>query len=229
MSAEHAQLVAYATDLRRAVALERQRRRELEQAYLDAVWTLAAAVEARDPYTGGHGARVSEYAVALATTLGWERERVEEARLGGLLHDVGKLGIDDAVLRKPGKLDEIEWHQMRQHPDIGAGLLRRGPFLMRAAVYAQRHHERWDGRGYPAGLGGLDIPIGGRLLAVCDAFDAMTSSRSYRPAMDLESAIGELERGAASQFDPEMAAAFIEGLNAGHIEVQQTIPAAKAA
>src|SRR5919109_3332861 len=127
LAATQAQLYAYAADLHRAVALERERRRELEQAYLDAVSVMAGAVEARDPYTGGHGARVSEYAVALARVLGWSASEVHEARLGGLLHDIGKLGVDDAILRKPGFLEEVEWEQMRRHPEIGATLLSRGP------------------------------------------------------------------------------------------------------
>jgi len=136
LAATQAQLYAYAADVRRTVSLERARRRELEQAYLDTVAVLAGAVEARDPYTAGHGARVAGYAVALAGVLGCSQTEIEEARLGGLLHDLGKLGVDDAILRKPGYLEEAEWQQMRRHPEVGAGILRRAPFLVRAAVYA---------------------------------------------------------------------------------------------
>jgi putative nucleotidyltransferase with HDIG domain len=217
LAATQAQLYAYAADLRRAVALERERRRELEQAYLDAVSVLAGAVEARDPYTGGHGARVSEYAVALARVMGWSDNEVQDARLGGLLHDIGKLAVDDAILRKPGFLEEVEWEQMRRHPEVGAAILTRAPFLVRSAVYAHRHHERWDGFGYPDCLAGNAIPIGGRLMSVADAFDAMTSSRPYRPAMDPEHAAQELARGAGTQFDPDMAHAFLQGLREGRI------------
>ncbi len=223
LAATQAQLYAYAVDLRRAVAQERQRRRELEQAYVDAVSALASAVEARDPYTGGHGARVSAYAVALARAMGWSESDVEEARLGGLLHDVGKLGVDDAILRKPGYLEEVEWEQMRRHPSVGAQILGRAPFLVRSAVYAHRHHERWDGFGYPDRLAGMAIPVGGRLMAVADAFDAMTSNRPYRPAMDVEQAAEEVARGARTQFDPEMARTFLEALRDGRIPFPTTV------
>ncbi len=223
LAATQAQLYAYAADLRRAVALERARRKELEQAYLDAVSALAGAVEARDPYTGGHGARVSTYATALGTALGWSDVEIEEARLGGLLHDIGKLGVDDAILRKPGYLEEAEWEQMRRHPTIGAQILARAPFLVRAAVYAHRHHERWDGRGYPDGLAGTAIALGGRLMAVADAFDAMTSTRPYRPAMDAEQAATEVARGAGTQFDPDMAHAFLSALRDGRIPLPESV------
>lgn len=223
-----AQLYAYASDLRRAVAQERARRRELEQAYLDAVSTLASAVEARDPYTGGHGARVSAYAVALARVLGWSEGEIEDARLGGLLHDIGKLGVDDAILRKPGHLEEIEWQQMQRHPTVGARILGRAPFLVRAVIYAHRHHERWDGFGYPDRLRTTAIPAGGRLMAVADAFDAMTSNRPYRPAMDPEQAAEEVALGAGSQFDPDMALAFLRGLRDGSIPPPDVVRATAA-
>jgi ribonuclease P protein subunit RPR2 len=217
LAATRAQLYAYAIDLRRAVALERERRREVEQAYLDAVTVLASAVEARDPYTGGHGIRVSAYAVGLARVLDWSESEIEEARLGGLLHDIGKLAVDDAILRKPGYLEELEWQQMRRHPEMGAAILHRAPFLVRSAVYAHRHHERWDGFGYPDRQAGVAIPVGGRLMSVADAFDAMTSTRPYRPAMDPEHAAMEVARGAGTQFDPDMANAFLSGLRDGRI------------
>jgi ribonuclease P protein subunit RPR2 len=217
LAATQAQLFEYASDLRTAVALERARTRELQQAYVDAVSVLASAVEARDPYTGGHAARAAAYAVALARVLEWSEPEIEDARLGGLLHDLGKLAVDDAILRKPGRLEEVEWEQMRRHPQVGATILMRAPFLVRAAVYAHRHHERWDGSGYPDRLAGRDIPVGGRLMSIADAFDAMTSSRPYRAAMDPEHAAIELARGAGTHFDPEMAHAFLQGLRDGRI------------
>ncbi len=225
LATTQAQLHAYAIDLRRTVALERARRREIEQAYLDAVSALASAVEARDPYTGGHGSRVSAYAVALAKVLDWPDAEVEEARLGGLLHDIGKLGVDDAILRKPGYLEEVEWEQMRRHPGVGAQILGRAPFLVRSAVYAHHHHERWDGAGYPGRLVETAIPVGGRLMAVADAFDAMTSTRPYRPAMDVERAAEEVAKGAGTQFDPEMATAFLSALRDGRIPFPRAAPA----
>jgi putative nucleotidyltransferase with HDIG domain len=229
LAATQAQLYAYAADLRRAVALERERAKQLEQAYLDAVSVLASAVEARDPYTGGHGARVSTYAVALAQVLGRSEAEVQDARMGGLLHDIGKLAVDDAILRKPGLLEEVEWEQMRRHPEVGAAILTRAPFLVRSAVYAHRHHERWDGFGYPDRLAGAAIPLGGRLMSVADAFDAMTSTRPYRPAMDPEHAAEEVARGAGSQFDPDMAHAFLQGLRDGRIPLPASISVPRAA
>lgn len=221
LAATQAQLHAYAVDLRRAVAQERARRRELEQAYTDSVFAFASAIEARDPYTGGHAARVALYAIGLARALGWPEQDVEEARFGGLLHDIGKLSVDDAVLRKPGKLEEAEWQQMRRHPEVGAQILGRAPFLSRAVVYAHRHHERWDGFGYPGHLAGKDIPVGGRLMSIADAFDAMTSTRPYRPAMDPEQAAEEVARSAGTHFDPEMATVFLEALRDGRIMVPE--------
>jgi putative nucleotidyltransferase with HDIG domain len=222
LAATQAQLQAYAVDLRRTVELERQRRRQLEQAYLDAIGAMAAAVEARDPYTGGHGARVASYAASLAAQMGWSAEDTQEARLGGLLHDIGKLGVDDAILRKPGRLEETEMLQMQRHSTAGASILGSAPFLSRGVVYALRHHERWDGRGYPDALAGLEIPRQGRLLAVADAYDAMTSTRPYRQALDEEHAAQEIARCAGTQFDPEMAHAFLDALRDGHIRVLTT-------
>ena len=221
LEATQAQLHAYAVDLRRAVAQERARRRELEQAYADSVFVLASAVEARDPYTGGHAARVSMYALALAKALAWDEQQIDEARFGGLLHDIGKLGVDDHVLRKPDKLEDLEWKQMRRHPEVGAQILGRAPFLARAVVYAHRHHERWDGFGYPGRLAGTAIPEGGRLMAIADAFDAMTSTRPYRPAMDPEHAAEEVARSAGTHFDPEMARTFLLALRDGRIALPQ--------
>lgn len=214
-----AQLLSYASDLRRAVGLERQRRRELESAYVAAVAVLASAVEARDPYTGGHAERVATYAVTIAQRLGWSDGDVQDARMGGLLHDIGKLGVNDAILRKPGRLEAAEYAQIQRHPELGAQILGRAPFLSRAVVYAHRHHERWDGGGYPSQLAGSAIPIGGRLMAIADAFDAMTSNRPYRRAMDLEQACGEIRRNSGTQFDPDMAQAFLEAVRDGALTI----------
>lgn len=173
--------------------------------------TFSAALEARDPYLRGHSARVTSIAEGLARKLGWRSERLDALRLGGSLHDVGKLAVEASVLRKPGPLTEEELAQIRTHPVAGARLIERVDDFRSALPYVLHHHERWDGAGYPHGLGGEEIPIEARLLGVADAFDAMTSERSYRPTLSVDQALAELQRCAGSQFDPGLAATFVEG------------------
>jgi HD-GYP domain-containing protein (c-di-GMP phosphodiesterase class II) len=203
------QQLAYARDLRRAFERERERRGEVQEAYLTTVKVLAAAVETRDPYTGGHVERVALYAVAIGRELGWEAERLATLEMGAALHDVGKIGIEDRVLRKPGRLDDEEWAQMRQHPRMGARLLEQVPFLGASVGCALRHHERFDGGGYPDGMLGPDIPIEARIVSVADTFDAMTSDRPYRKGLPTSEALAEIERCAGTQFDPAVVTAFL--------------------
>jgi len=172
--------------------------------------TLSRAIEARDPYTRGHSARVTAIAEAIARRLGWDRERLELLQVGGPLHDVGKLGVSEEVLAKPGRLDEQELAQIREHPKLGARILIRVAGLRGAIPYVLYHHERWDGRGYPTGRAGEEIPLEARVLAVADAFDAMTSDRPYRPALHRDEAIAEVARCAGTQFDPEIVRIFLE-------------------
>ena len=174
--------------------------------------TLAAALDARDPYTRGHSERVTACALRLAEALGLPRPERELLERAGLLHDIGKIGIRDAVLLRPGPLDEEAWQQMRRHPVIGAEIVgqmepRRLAEPVRLAVL--HHHERWDGSGYPAGLAGEEIPLLARVIALADACDAMTSDRPYRSALGRDEALAEIRRCAGRQFDPELAAAFV--------------------
>jgi HD-GYP domain-containing protein (c-di-GMP phosphodiesterase class II) len=208
------QQLAYARDLRRAFEAERARRDEVQAAYLTTVKVLAAAIETRDPYTGGHVERVAAYSVAIGRALGWEGERLATLEMGAALHDVGKIGIEDSILRKPGRLDDDEWAQMRQHPEMGARLLEQVPFLIASVGCALRHHERYDGEGYPDGMLGDDIPIEARVVAVADTFDAMTSDRPYRAGLPASVALAEIERCAGTQFDPEVVAAFLRAVQA---------------
>jgi putative nucleotidyltransferase with HDIG domain len=171
---------------------------------------LSRAIEARDPYTRGHSARVTALAEAVARRLGWSEERIGTLRVGGPLHDIGKLAVSDDVLRKEGRLDPDELAEIREHPKIGARLLLRIAALREAIPYVLYHHERWDGTGYPSGKAGEEIPVEARVLAVADAFDAMTSDRPYRRALTLGQALAEVERGAGTQFDPEIARVFLE-------------------
>jgi HD-GYP domain-containing protein (c-di-GMP phosphodiesterase class II) len=179
--------------------------------------TFSTALEARDPYLRGHSARVTSFAVGLAITLGWRGERLDALRLGGSLHDVGKIAVSVSVLRKRGPLDPEELGQIRRHPVTGARLVECFEDFEPALPYVLHHHERWDGSGYPHGLRGGEIPVEARLLGVADAFDAMTSRRAYRPALTIEQALTELERCAGSQFDPILAETFVDGWRRGAI------------
>jgi HD-GYP domain-containing protein (c-di-GMP phosphodiesterase class II) len=171
---------------------------------------LSGAIEARDPYTRGHAARVTVLAEAVARRLGWSEERLAGLRVGGPLHDVGKLAVSDAVLRKAGRLEEHELAEIRKHPKAGARLLLRVAALRVAIPYVLYHHERWDGTGYPTGKAGDEIPVEARVLAIADAFDAMTNDRPYRRALSQAEALAEVERCAGTQFDPQIAQVFIE-------------------
>ena len=172
--------------------------------------TLSRAIEARDPYTRGHSARVTAIAEAIARRLGWDEQRLELLHVGGPLHDIGKLGVSEEVLAKPGRLDEQELAQIREHPKLGARILLRVAALRGALPYVLYHHERWDGNGYPTGRAGEQIPLEARVLAVADAFDAMTSNRPYRRALDHQAAVAEVARCSGTQFDPEVVRIFLE-------------------
>jgi HD-GYP domain-containing protein (c-di-GMP phosphodiesterase class II) len=175
------------------------------------------AIEARDPHTHGHSARVSALAVAVARRLGWKGSPLAALGLGGLLHDVGKLNVDAALLRKPGPLDDREYGEIKRHPVAGARLVRRFEPLRPALPYILFHHERWDGGGYPSGRSLEQIPIGARIVAVVDAFDAMTSLRPYRQPLTLAHALAEVHDGAATQFDPSVVRAFLAAWSNGEL------------
>jgi putative nucleotidyltransferase with HDIG domain len=163
----------------------------------------------RDPDGHGHALRVTELALRIAAALGAGERRIQAIRAGGPLHDIGKLEVDRAILEKPGALDPDELDEIRAHPELGARMLQ-GVRSMRAALdCVLHHHERWDGTGYPYGLGGHEIPLEARILAVADAYDAMISDRPYRKARTPEEARAEVERCAGSQFDPQVAVAFL--------------------
>lgn len=171
--------------------------------------TLAQAVEMRDPYTGNHTQRVTAYALILAEELGLGENDRRQIRIATLLHDIGKIAIDDQILRKPGRLSDREFAIMQTHVLRGWEMIQMIPALASALPVIRGHHERWDGQGYPDGLAGEDIPLTARIVAVADAFDAMTSDRPYRAAMPLERALGELQTAAGTHFDPTCVAAFL--------------------
>ena len=214
-----AQMLAYADDLRSAFRAERARRAELERAYLETVRALACAIEARDPYTGGHVDRVATYATSLGRELGWSDDDLRSLQVGALLHDIGKIAVADAVLQKAAPLDEREWAAMRLHPALGANLVRGWAALQPALPAVLYHHERYDGTGYPTGLAGQAIPAMARIVAVADAFDAMLTDRPYRSGLPLAEAVDELARCAGSQFDPAYTAAFVTMWRSGRLTI----------
>jgi len=184
------------------------------QLQLATVIALAEALDIRDTGTGQHSHTVGRYAELMARELGLDDDHVERVRLAGVLHDIGKIGISDSVLSKPGPLDAEEWQEMYTHPEIAARLLSRPEFNdLRAWILA--HHERPDGLGYPYGLTGADIPLEARILAVADAYEAMTADRIYRPSLGAETARSELRAGSGTQFDATIVTAFVRALDAG--------------
>jgi putative nucleotidyltransferase with HDIG domain len=177
---------------------------ELEVTYDRTLTALMSALDARDRETEGHSIRVSRLACMLAEVVGLSGAHLKALERGALLHDIGKIGISDTILHKPGKLTEDEWKIMRVHPDIGARIVERIPFLQEALPVIRYHHERWDGSGYPAGLQGEAIPIQARIFAVADVFDALTSKRSYRKKSLPEDAIQYMQEQAGILFDPDI-------------------------
>ena len=187
---------------------------QLQDTYLMTIEALAAAVEARDPYTHGHTQRVEEYAVIMAEALGCSPEEISAIRRASVLHDIGKIGIEDAILRKQGRLEPDEELRMQRHPVIGVDMLQGIDFLEPVLPLIRHHHERWDGNGYPDQFRADEIPLGARILAVADAVDAMTSDRAYRPARTFEYAKTEILKGSGTHFDPEVVTAFIKSQRA---------------
>jgi putative nucleotidyltransferase with HDIG domain len=185
---------------------------ETRAAYLGTIRALAAALDARDPYTAGHSERVSKSSVVIARQLGLPEAEVAVIRLGALLHDIGKIGLADDILQKPDPLTLEEFEQIKRHPALGARILRQVSFLEPHLSIVELHHERPDGHGYPFGLRGDEIPLAARIVHVADAYDAMTSARAYRPARPLSTAIAELRLYSGTQFDPACVQAFTEAL-----------------
>jgi len=190
---------------------------DLKSAYFSTIKAIANSIEARDPYTRGHSERVARFSKAIAEKLNWDKEEMALIEWGGMLHDVGKIGLPDFILKKPGKLTDDEYNQIKLHPLIGAQIVKGISFLEPAIPYILDHHERFDGTGYPKGLTGKEISIKGRLLAVADAFDAMTSDRPYRKGLMPEDALKEILKHKGTQFDPEIAAAFEKAWISGQV------------
>lgn len=200
-------------EVRRALAASQMQYEALQYRYLSPVLdsialTLSTAIEARNLETGEHCRQLGVLSERIAAVLGRDERQRMTIRIGGYLHDIGKIGIADVILLKPGRLTDEEMDEMRRHSEIGASILEVHEAMSDIAQIVRHHHERWDGMGYPDRLAGGDIPLGGRIIAVADAFSAMTNDRIYRPALSLDRAWAELRVHTGTQFDPEIVAAF---------------------
>ena len=180
--------------------------------YLNTIQALGELLELKNPYTHRHSQKVTKYAIEIAEELGLSREEIEQVKQSGLIHDIGKVGIIDAILNKPGRLTQEEFMEIKKHPLLAMKVLKHLRLLQPEMAIVVHHHERWDGTGYPDGLTGNKIPRASRILAVADSFDAMLSNRPYRNAQTIEYAVSELRRGSGTQFDPEVVEAFLSVL-----------------
>ena len=194
---------------------------ELEKAYLESIEVLRYTVEAKDTYTRGHSDRVSEYSVLIGEKLDLSEDDLKLLRIGGLFHDIGKIGIPDSILQKEEKLTDGEYSQIKNHPSIGAHILQNATIFKDIVPIVKHHHEKYDGTGYPGRLKGAEIPFMARIAAVADTFDAMTSKRSYRDALDINFVKSELENCSGTQFDPNIAKIFLDILNNEYDKIKE--------
>ena len=194
---------------------------KLQQAYIESIQIISRIVEAKDFYTKGHSDRVAEYSVLIGKKLGLSEEDLETLHLGGLFHDIGKIGIPDVVLQKDTDLTDEEYLEIKKHPTIGVNILSTATIFEDILPIVEFHHERYDGTGYPKQLKGTDIPYLARIAAVADAFDAMSSKRIYRLSLPIEVTISELEKNKGTQFDPEIADVFIDILKNDHAKIKE--------
>ncbi|MGM0608614.1 MAG: HD-GYP domain-containing protein [Candidatus Muiribacteriota bacterium] len=182
----------------------------MKDSYKSTIMALSNALDAKDSYTGGHSSAVTKYAIPIALEIGMDKEFIERLEYAGMLHDIGKIGIIENILNKKGRLTEEEFAIIKKHPVIGADILGSVSFLEDIVPIVRHHHERWDGKGYPDGLKGKEIPLGARIIGIADTFDAMTSDRPYRKGLPAEIARAEIERCSGSQFDPELGKVFLK-------------------
>lgn len=205
-------------EVARQTAVAEERAQRIEQMSFQTIHTLANAIDAKDPYTKGHSTRVSQYSVLMAEALGWSRERTDDLKYAALLHDIGKIGVPDAILNKPGRLTAMEYDIIKSHTSLGGDILKDRILIGKAEDVARSHHERYDGRGYPSGLKGREISEEARIVAIADTFDAMNSNRIYRKACTKEHIKKELTNGRGSQFDPDYTDVFISLWEEGKLD-----------
>ncbi|MBQ3421325.1 MAG: HD domain-containing protein [Romboutsia sp.] len=193
----------------------------LEQAYLESIQTLRYTVDAKDPYTRGHSDRVSEYALLIGRKLGLSDKDLRTLEIGGLFHDIGKIGVPDSILQKESKLSDDEYSEIKNHPTIGAHILSTASIFSDIIPIVKHHHERYDGNAYPSKLAGEKIPYLARIITIADSFDAMTSRRSYRESLSLETVIAEFEDCKGTQFDPKLTDVFLDIIRNNYDEIKK--------
>jgi putative nucleotidyltransferase with HDIG domain len=212
------QMLKYVQDFKKLFENEKKARIELEKTYFETITALAKTVERRDSYTGGHADRVTLYATLTAEELGLDYQSKEDVKLAALLHDIGKISVPDAILSKGSRLTAQEFEIMKTHPQNGIEIIKNIHSLENLIPAILSHHEAFDGKGYPYGLSREEIPCGGRIIAVVDTFDAITSSRSYRKGSSFEKGVEEINRCSGTQFDPEVVQAFIRVFESGQFK-----------
>jgi len=210
------ELAAANTRLGKALSNNQELTRRMQRSYLSTITSLARTIEAKDPYTGGHTERVRDFAMLLATEMGLCEEDLRAVEVGAVIHDIGKIGIPDGILTKPGRLTDEEFDTMRRHPEISSYIVSELDLPPIVQHMVRSHHERWDGRGYPDGLAGEQIPLAARILCVADTVDAMTSNRPYRDALPVEVAVEEVRKLAGVQFCPKVAETFLRCYERDH-------------
>jgi HD-GYP domain-containing protein (c-di-GMP phosphodiesterase class II) len=210
-------------EIEKAVEKLRKAAEENHQLFINSIRMLAAAIDAKDPYTRGHSDRVARYSIGIGKHLGMNDEEIRRLKISALLHDVGKIGIDDRILRKPGALSDEEFAIMKTHPEKGAIIMSGVPQLTHMTPGMKYHHERWDGGGYPEGLKHDQIPLQARIVAIADTFDAMTTNRPYQKAMQIDYVVQKINSLAHSRFDPRVVAAFENAVRAGDLQVEEQI------
>ena len=211
------ELVRLQTDLTREVMIKAEeviaQHKRLERMLMQTVTALSDTIDAKDPYTNGHSARVADYSREIARRAGFSGEMQNDIYVIGLLHDVGKIGVPDAIINKPTKLTDDEYSVIKNHPILGEKILKNITEFPKLLIGARWHHERFDGRGYPDGISGEEIPVEARIIAVADAYDAMSSKRSYRDALSQDIIREEVEKGSGAQFDPKYADIMLDMIN----------------
>src|SRR5439155_12169211 len=193
---------------------------DVETAFMETVEVMANALEAKDSYTHGHARQVAQMAVTVGAEMGMDDDDQRQLELAGVFHDIGKIGVAENIINKPAALDEAEWEEIRKHPDIGDQIMAPVEFLQPIRPMIRASHERWDGGGYPDGLAGEDIPLGARIVAVCDAWHAMTSDRAYRKALPAEEALGRLKEASVWWFYPIVVVACLIALARGSVPTE---------
>ena len=216
-SVEAVDFIANISSIISVAAYNAQTLNYIEEEHLETISSISEAIEARDAYTRTHGDRLIGYCVAVAKELGLPESEIKNIRYAAAMHDVGKIGIKDSILNKPGKLTPEEYEEIKKHPEIGFNMLKKIKFLKHIAKDVLYHQERYDGKGYPSGLSGEDIPIASRIIAVIDTFDAMTTDRPYRKAIPADIALEEIKKNAGTQFDPRAAEAFLKAVKSGKV------------